>query len=336
MKSNRLIFIISLAFSFLVTIPKLLFLARGKNDQALNQVIDASWEDAVIRFLLLLLFSFVVLKFNLHWLERFQGLIRKLIYVSINLLIFAVWVFIFNFIQAEIFNIYASVISPKLNTVTYFFFLIVMLLISKSLQLIEKSKLDSLEKERLKKKSLQNELDALKNQINPHFLFNSLNTLTCLVREDQKAAGKFISKLSFLYRYILQSQDKELVTVKEELKVVNSYTHLIKERYRNNFKVTTQISEELTHRKIPVLALQTLLENAVKHNEISEQKPLLVEFYNEDDYLVVANTLQMRKAAIESTQKGLNNLYVRSKLSIGKEVIILKTERHFIVKIPTL
>lgn len=320
----------------MVNIPRVLFLASGKKDQALNQVIEVSWEDAVVRFLLLFFYCFAILKFNLNWLDRLAQSFRLGFYFFINLLILAAWIFTFNFIQAEVYDIYASVISPKINSITYFFFLLIMLLISKALQLIEKSKLDTLEKERLKKKSLQNELEALKNQINPHFLFNSLNTLNYLVREDQKAAGIFISKLSFLYRYILQSQDKELVSVNEELKVVDSYVHLIKQRYQKNFVVNINISQELMYRKIPTLALQLLLENAVKHNEISDKRPLFVDFYNENNYLVVTNTLQERKRPAESTQKGLRNLYTRYKLSMDKEIYISKTENRFMVKIPTL
>ena len=209
------------------------------------------------------------------------------------------------------------------------------MLASEAITLIEKSRKDALEKEVLKRKSLQNELDALKNQINPHFLFNSLNTLSLLVREDQNAAVKFINKLSFLFRYILQSQDQSLVTVKEELRVLDSYTHLIKQRYQENFNVEVNIDNQMKQRRIPILALQMLLENAVKHNEISHKNPLFMEFYSEGNWIVGRNVIHKRTGYVESTNTGLKNLNTRAKIQMGEEIEILKDETHFTVKIPT-
>ena len=163
-----------------------------------------------------------------------------------------------------------------------------------------------------------------------------MNTLSLLVREDQDAAVKFINKLSFLFRYILQSQDQSLVTVKEELKVLDSYIHLNKQRYQENFNITLNVDDQMQQRKIPILALQILMENAVKHNEISDKKPLHMEFYNEGKWIVGKNALQKRKHYMESTNKGLKNLNSRVKIQMGEEIEILKDETHFIVKIPTL
>ncbi|MEM9143790.1 MAG: histidine kinase, partial [Bacteroidota bacterium] len=222
----------------------------------------------------------------------------------------------------------------KLNRFSYIFITVMLLVISKAIKLHNQSKLDAVEKEVLKQQSLENELAALKNQINPHFLFNSLNSLSLLVREDQKAAGKFINKLSFLYRYILQSKDQDLVTVKEELKFLESYIHLIKERYRDNFKVNIHIKEHQLQKKIPTLALQLLMENAVKHNEISNGKPLEVDVFDENNYLVVKNRLQRRIGHIESTHTGLRNLNTRFKLHLGEELRISKDGAHFTVKLP--
>lgn len=336
MKKNRLALIISFILPLVVSVPRVLFMLNENKDETINSVIQVSVEDILIRILLLFSFSLAILKFNLIWIERFEKNIRLMVSIIINLMILLCWILIFHLINAFVYNIYSSVISPTVNSISYSFFWVLLLITSKAINLIEKSKQDAVEKEVLKQKSLQNELDALKSQINPHFLFNSLNTLSMLVREDPNAAIKFINKLSFLFRYILQSQEQSLVTVIEELKVLDSYIHLIKQRYQDNFNVTVNINNQIQERKIPILALQALVENAVKHNEISSKKPLFMEFYNERNWVIGKNVLQKRTGFIESTNKGLKNLNTRVKIHMGKEIEILKDETHFTVKIPTL
>lgn len=279
-------------------------------------------------------FSYIVLKFNLLWLQKLRVKHRVWAYLGLNLLILLVWVLSFTLVNDLIYSFNDYSINPRLNAFVYFFVMVMLLIISRAILLNNQSKLDVIEKERLKQQSLQNELAALRNQVNPHFLFNSLNSLSLLVREDQKAAGKFINKLSFLYRYILQSKDQDLVTVKEELKFLESYVHLIKERYRDNFNVNIHINDALLQKKLPTLALQLLMENAVKHNEISNDKPLYVDVFDEDGWLVIKNKLQKRTGRIESTNTGLSNLNTRFKLQMDKNIEILKDDTHFSVKIP--
>lgn len=327
--------IISIILPLLVSLPRILFMLNENRDATINSVIQVSVEDIVLRILLLFSFSYVTLKFNLVWIERLKNRYRLIKSIAINGLILSAWIMLFYLIDTFIYDVNSSVLSPAVNSIAYFFFLVLLLISSKAINLIEKSKRDTVEKEVLKQKSLQIELDALKSQINPHFLFNSLNTLSLLVREDQNAAIKFINKLSFLFRYILQSQDQALVTVKEELKVLDSYIHLIQQRYRENFNVVVNVSEQMQQRRIPILALQILLENAVKHNEISEKKPLHMEFYSEGKWIVGKNALQKRRGYIESTHKGLSNLNSRVKIQMGEEIQISKDETHFTVKIPT-
>lgn len=335
MKTNRLVFIISFILPLVVSVPRVLFLFNENKDEAISSVIQVTVEDILIRFILLLGFSLVTLKFNLIWIERFEKKPRFLISIAINTMILLFWILIFYLINTFLYNIYSSVPSPAVNSISYIFLWVLLLITSKTINLLEKSKLDAIEKEVLKQKSLQNELDTLKNQINPHFLFNSLNTLSLLVKKDQKAAEKFINKLSFLLRNILQSNQHSLMTVREELKVLDSYNHLIKERFQDNFNVTVKVNDEMLDRKIPVLALQILMENAVKHNEISAKNPLYMEFYNEGKYIVGKNVLQKRKGNFESTNTGLKNLNTRTKIQMGEEIEILREENYFTVKIPT-
>lgn len=336
MKKNRVALIISIILSVVVSVPRVLFMLSENKDETINSVIQVSVEDIFTRIVLLFCFSYVILKFNLVWIDRFKNSKKLIISAFVNIFILLSWILIFNLINAFVYNIYSSVLSPTVNSMSYIFFWVLLLITSKAINLIEKSKQDALEKEVLKRKSLQSELDALKNQINPHFLFNSLNTLSLLVREDQKAAGKFINNMSFLFRYILQSQEQSMVTVNEELVVLDSYIHLIKQRYQDNLNVFIKINDQMRQREIPVLALQMLMENAIKHNEISVKKPLYIEFYSEGKWIVCKNVLQSRTGNIESTNTGLKNLNTRTRILMGEEIEIFKDETHFTVKIPTL
>lgn len=335
MKTNRLIFLISNAISLLAHMPRILFLINGKPEVNVSEIFNVTAGDTFTRVVLLFCFSFVILKFNLHWIDKFTRKYQIFYKVGINIGVYILFMFLFYIIDLYVYDIFNHLLNPKVNGFVYIFFLLLLILISLAFRLIEKSKKDSVEKEILIQKNLQNELDALRNQINPHFLFNSLNTLSLLVREDQKAAGRFINKLSFLYRYILQSQEKELVTVKEELKVLDSYVHLIVQRYEENFKVEISISEQMLSRQIPVLALQILMENVVKHNEISNKKPMLVEVFEEEDWIVVKNKFQIRSGPIESTHTGLKNLNTRVKIRMNKEIKIIREQDYFTVKTPT-
>jgi len=333
MNTNKLIFIIAVSFSLLVNIPRIVFLF-GTEEEGVINLMEVSLEDTIFRFFMLFSFCYVVLRFNLKWLPMFSTKYQILAFGGVNLLLFSIWILSFELINTLVYSINAYSVNPRLNRFVYLFVLVMLLVISRAIRLNNQSKLDVIEKERLKRQSLQNELAALRNQVNPHFLFNSLNSLSLLVRENPKAAGTFINKLSFLYRYILQSKDQDLLTVREELKFLESYIHLIKVRYRENFMVNISIKEDLLQKKIPTLALQLLMENAVKHNQISTDRPLYVDVFDEDNYLVVKNKLQPRIGHIESTNTGLSNLNTRFQLHMNRGIEILKDEQHFIVKIP--
>lgn len=333
MNTKRLILVTAISFSLLVNIPRIVFLF-GIEDQVLASLMEVSWQDTIFRVFMLIGFCYTVLMFNLIWWQKFSAKYQLFVSIVITLVILLVWLLLFELIDNFVYCYYEYSINPRINRFVYLFVMIMLLVISRAIKLQNQSKYDAIEKEQLKQQSLQNELAALKNQVNPHFLFNSLNSLSLLVREDQKAAGKFINKLSFLYRYILQSKDQDLVTVSEELQFLESYVHLIKQRYRDNFNVIINIRKEILQKRIPTLALQLLMENTVKHNQISSEKPLYVSVFDENGYLIVKNKLQERTMPVESTNIGLGNLNSRFKLQMNKEIIILKDDENFIVKIP--
>jgi len=210
--------------------------------------------------------------------------------------------------------------------------LIILFFVARILRFQIAQKQSLIENEKLIQQNLQTELTALKNQVNPHFLFNSLNTLTSLVREN-KPASDFIKKLSFMYRYILQSGEKDLVTIEEELKFLESYTYLIETRYRDRFTIDLYIEKRFLEKEIPPLALQILVENAVKHNEISETNPLVVSVYSEDNSILVKNEIRLRTTFVDSTGNGLSNLDKRYKLLKNQNIKISKDNNEFCVSL---
>ena len=189
------------------------------------------------------------------------------------------------------------------------------------------------EAERLKKERLEAQYETLKNQVNPHFLFNSLNVLTTLVHKDADLAEQFIKQLSHNYRYILDTREREVVSLDEEIKNLEAYIFLMKIRFGESLKCTIE-SNIAGH--IAPLTLQMLVENALKHNEVSKAYPLSIWVFLEQDYIVVKNNLQKKNNVADSTGVGLENIKSRYKFLSDKEVIIKQDNDFFIVKIPII
>ena len=193
----------------------------------------------------------------------------------------------------------------------------------------------AVEAERLRAENLASRYQSLKEQINPHFLFNSLNTLTYLVYDNQDQAAQFIKKLSEVYRYVLDTRDQEVVTWQEELALVRSYVFLQKIRFGDSLRIRIDLPEDLSG-MIPPLSLQMLLENAVKHNEISEEQPLLVSITLEDEaYLVVSNNVQPKDIGERPSGIGLSNIQARYAYLTPRPVVVT-SDAFFTVKLPLL
>ncbi|WP_164851244.1 sensor histidine kinase [Larkinella soli] len=193
-----------------------------------------------------------------------------------------------------------------------------------------------LEAEQLKKENLQSQLETLKNQVNPHFLFNSLNTLASIIPEDADLAVEFVQKLSKVYRYILEIRDLQTVSLKEELTALKAYTFLLQIRFGENLNIRIDLPDEhLTDRLVP-LSLQMLLENAVKHNIISTQKPLFIEVFIEKERVIVRNNLQRKNQPTDSTGLGLPNIRNRYQLLASQPVDVIVTTQAFAVSLPLL
>lgn len=200
------------------------------------------------------------------------------------------------------------------------------------LYMISEKQKSYLELEKLKQAQLQADISSLKEQLSPHFLFNTLNTLSTLTREPE--VKDFIVQLSNVYRYVLQCKELNTVMLARELEFVGSYSYILKSRLEDAISITFDVSNNVLGAGVPPLALQLLIENAVKHNIASAARPLMISIKDEDGYLVVKNNLQPRSSVMPSSGTGLNNIMQRYKLIFGRSVFVSSDESSFTVKLP--
>jgi two-component system, LytTR family, sensor kinase len=193
------------------------------------------------------------------------------------------------------------------------------------------------ETERLAHTTTRSQLEALRNQVNPHFLFNSLNTLASIIPDQPDDAVQFTLKLSQVYRSILDLKDKQVVTLQEELTFLENYIFLCKTRFGQSISFDIRIDEHIKNHFLVPLTLQMLLENAIKHNVVSQRRPLHIEVYNEGaDLVCMRNNVQEKSSEVEGTGTGLKNIRERYQLTFGMPVVVIHTEQTFVAKLPIL
>ena len=207
-------------------------------------------------------------------------------------------------------------------------------LISNAILFFKNWKEAAVQQEKLKREQLALQYESLKSQVNPHFLFNNLNSLTSLISSNPEKAIDFVKKLSEVYRYVLDQKDHELVALETELKFLESYVFLQKIRFETNLVV--EINVIAGNFKVIPLSVQMLVENAIKHNEISDRNPLYIRiFTSEDGYLTVENRLQ-KKTGSEGNGTGIRNIQERYQFFTDKKVNITESNTNFMVRIPLL
>lgn len=200
--------------------------------------------------------------------------------------------------------------------------------------LAEKQK-SKIEIEQLKQAQLAANLSSLKEQLSPHFLFNTLNTLSSLTQE--KMVKDYVAELANVYRYVLQYKELDTATLQQEILFIESYLYILKTRLENAIDVTMNVDNAVMYSKIPPLTLQLLIENAIKHNVASASRQLKIEIKNTtDNFLVITNNFQSKKTIQASTGTGLSNVLQRYRLLFNKEIIIEKTDTSFTVKLPII
>lgn len=287
----------------------------------------------------------IISRYIMIWSRRmypsFSDVRKRLIVQSASMLTFAV---IGNnllgyIIDTGIFNEPSRFLNPdsliSSNSAAIFCTILVMA-IYESIYFMNELKNSVEEKETLKRESLNAQLNALRTQVNPHFLFNNLNTLSSIIPENPQQAVEFVQQLSKVYRHILEVKDQKNISLKEELDVLRAYGFLLKTRFGNNLDIDINVPDEKLNKNIVPLSLQLLMENAIKHNIVSNDKPLKIDVYAVNGRLVVSNNLQRKNQLTESTGMGLDNIRKRYKLLSDKPVEVTENENNFTVSIPLI
>lgn len=193
------------------------------------------------------------------------------------------------------------------------------------------------DKVRMQKELLRSKYESLKSQLNPHFLFNSYSVLSTLIHQDPELASDFLNQLSKMYRYILDNKKNEMVSLDQEFKFLDSYLFLLKTRHEEGIIIENKVKLNATRYFVPTLALQMLIENAIKHNTFSVDQPILIKIFNEgEDYLVVRNEIRRKGGEVSSTKIGLENICKRYNIHSEKQVVVNQNNNFFTVKLPIL
>ncbi|NHM01346.1 histidine kinase [Flavobacterium difficile] len=251
-----------------------------------------------------------------------------------TLVIFLLRVFENVLIEGKTLSEFLAKETPS-NYIVSSIFTFIILLIVHFIYLYKWYQENKLKEQKIIAGSASAQFESLKNQIDPHFLFNSLNVLSSLIEENPDAAQKFTTSLSKVYRYVLEQKDKELVSVEEELKFAKTYMNLLKMRFENS--ITFELPEfENDEAKVVPLSLQLLLENCIKHNIVSEKKPLHIKIYIDKNELIIENNKQIKEVLQDRKGVGLQNIVSRYAILTKRKVIIQESETIFKVKLPIL
>ncbi len=296
----------------------------------------------------ILAITFLILEIN----RLTEPLVRRLAPPAVNKIRYKVTFFIVGSILATsltviIVLVVGMIIHPfslrenytplKLNLMYCWLVNLLYHLINAIIFYFKEYKMTSLEAEQLKRITAQAELQLIKSQINPHFLFNNLNVLSALIMKDNQEANRFIEEFSKVYRYILSNHDKELVDLKSEINFIRPYLFLLQKRFADALVIDLDIREQPHEQYIIPASLQMLIENAIKHNVVSRQRPLRIRVHSNGDHLLeVSNNLQSKQTKEASTGIGLQNIIKRYQLVSRRPVEIENNGQSFTVRLPLL
>lgn len=341
---NTFLIVVSLLFSILYTLPFFLGGLQG-NAGSSNPfrnpdfVIPRSFWYLAQTFASFLIFSY----FNYRWKHyiipaKLTKTIRWLLLFVFNIILIVLMLFFtVQFAEYTVGNPFGADKAYYFYFWKYVFVFPVALLLAYILHLITKTRIVEVENAKLKEENLSSQLKSLKDQINPHFLFNSLNTLSSTIHLNKKDnALRFVDDLSSVYRYILDRYEENMVRLEDELKVLESYIYMQKQRFEEKLDIHIDIPGHFKSEFVPPMALHVLVENAIKHNEISAASPLRIEIKGEGKYLSVSNNLQLKVMEHDKLGLGLSNLSKRYNLLTGNEIIIKQSKESFVVKLPVI
>jgi len=269
----------------------------------------------------------------------FERLLKRLFIIPLFLIpYFTICFFYLSYLQPAFDWDYSEFPEPSISVqlITGAIILFADLGFYECILLVLELKNTKVKEERIKKEHITSQLINLKNQVSPHFLFNSLNTLVYLIDTDKEKSKEFVHKLASIYKSVLETSNKGLVTLSEELNHIRAYSELLKERFGENVKFNFEIEPCAKEKKIIPLAIQLGIENAVKHNIISKKQPLNITIFSKDNYLIIENNLQKKDNINLEHGLGLKNITNRYQLLTNKKIVIESKSDDFILKLPLL
>lgn len=336
----KLVALTAMAIAVLFTLPRLAVLRHLQN----SPYIDMKLLDSLLRAVYTFLGAIAFLLLNLQqkkvslWFITYNpaSIFQKVAY---NLLLLIM-------LDIVLLNLHLYLFGPYLLREKIFRFLFNMTLILEAMlsvliahiyRLLFYNQQARLTNEHLLKINAETRYEVLINQVNPHFLFNSFNTVNALIHTNQQEAIHFINNMSDVFRYVLESSKRNLVTLREEVQFMNAYTQMLKGRYGNKLTIQFNTSREAECLLLPPVAIQVLVENAVKHNVISTSKPLKIDIFIDGQAgLTVTNPIREKQVAPYSTGIGLSNLNQRCSYLCGREITVRKSAHEFSVTIPLI
>lgn len=284
------------------------------------------------------LFYFAIKKIEKHFDWNTNTRKRFIVQLLVHWLIAILFFIIPKYLIERVFNIISFyILNIEIVTITAILFIVFLYnLFELGFFLLRKWRFSLAELERFKKENVEFRFETLKNQVNPHFLFNSLNTLSSLIYENQDIAAQYIRELSKVYRYVLENRDKEMVILRTDFDFIQSFIYLYELRFTNMLNFEIDIAADKFDYFIAPMTIQMLIENAAKHNIVSRKKPLTISIKTEDEYLIVTNNLQKKQQKEYSSGMGLKNIKSRYSFLTHAEVEIIETDEIFAVKIPLI
>ena len=334
---TQIIILGTLAVTILMHFQRMLLILANREELAASYGVTT--EALMLRMLLFFAYAYLILSFNIIWKDKWKAsfLGHKAFNITINFGIFMLGIIITSLVMVSFLS--GSLENKHVFVIITTDFLIahpILLLLARFVKLNFEQQQIILEREQAKQSALQHQLEALRSQINPHFLFNALNSLSVLIRTKSERALPFVDQLSWLLRATLLRSEDDFITIQHELEYLESYVFLQKERFGEKFQVDVQIPENWKKELIPSFSLQLLAENAIKHNVVSTSQPLLLEIYPNEDSLIIRNQIHKRRDATEGTGLGLLNLSLRFKLLKKRDIQINQDSTYFYVKLPIL
>lgn len=290
-------------------------------------------------FLLVVLADFYIVKYISKLYSWGKGTLMKMLYFFLSFTVISVAsTFLFCIPELKIYTWGELVSSKQLEAVFVFSAMLnlVVMGISDVFLYYRKSHRKELDAEIIKKNKARFQYEQLKSQLNPHFLFNSLNVLDYLVHTDTEKASRFIKKLAGVYRYLLNKDNEMTVTLQEELEFTFMYSDLMKERFDTGINIQTDIDDELKNTLVIPCSLQLLVENALKHNIVSGDTPLTIKIYTKGGWINIENNIQPRISEEKSNKLGLKNIEGQYRSIFNKSIEIIRNDHLFLVKLPLI